>query len=236
MISHAGRLQGRSPPDVSVRLGQLLSRIAGRIQLGFCSKSTRYGLRRDLDAPLEKPSAKIPISLRALVDADIPLLLPADNNGKLDRGERIEIAWRRAFIDKGAEGGFVAVDLRNNTPCYMQWLLSPADNAFIRRLGGFPLLHDHEALLENAYTPPAYRGLGIMSAAMALIAERAKDLGVRHVLTFVGEENIASLKGCQRAGFYPHMLHHRLQMGFGVIKHDEFETMPEADPRRNVRF
>jgi RimJ/RimL family protein N-acetyltransferase len=235
MTSYVGGLQVRSRPQVSVRFGQLQSRIAGRIQLGFWSKSTRYGLRRDLSLPLEKPTAKIPISVRALVTDDLPLLLPTGNAGQ-DGRERREIAWRRAFIDKGAEGGFVAVDLRNNTPCYMQWLLSPENNGFIQGIGGFPPLERDEALLENAYTPSAYRGLGIMSEAMALIAERAIDLGVRHVLTFVGQQNIASLKGCQRAGFYPHLLHHRVQVGFGLIKLDKFETLSKTDPRRTKRF
>ena len=40
-----------------------------------------------------------------------------------------------------------------------------------------------------------------MSTAMASIAERGTDLGARWVLTFVGTENTASLKGCARAGF-----------------------------------
>jgi RimJ/RimL family protein N-acetyltransferase len=83
----------------------------------------------------------------------------------------------------------------------VQWLLGVRDNDFIARLGGFPALEADQALLENAYTPPAFRGLGIMPAAMAAIAEHASELGARYVLTFVDQHNIASLKGCQRAGF-----------------------------------
>ena len=82
---------------------------------------------------------------------------------------------------------------------HVQWLLSPRDNGFIEKLGGFPPLAEGEALLENAYTPPAFRGLGVMAAAMAQIAERASDFGGRKVLTFVATDNVASLKGCQRA-------------------------------------
>jgi GNAT superfamily N-acetyltransferase len=142
-----------------------------------------------------------------------------------DLAERLEPAWRLAFIDKGARGGFVAIDSRSDTPCYVQWLFGPRDNDFIQKLGGFPVLSAHEALLENAYTPPPYRGLGIMSVAMARIAERASEFGARHVLTFVGEQNIASLKGCQRAGFHPHMLHHRTSF-----------QLPDGDPRRTAKF
>ena len=108
----------------------------------------------------------------------------------------------------------------------MQWLFGYSDNAFIRQLGGFPELAQNEALLENAYTPAKYRGLGIMSAAMAQIAERATDFGARYVITFVNEDNVASLKGCQRSGFAPHLLHHRKQMLFGLLRRDRFEELP----------
>jgi RimJ/RimL family protein N-acetyltransferase len=75
-----------------------------------------------------------------------------------------------------------------------------------------------------------------MAAAMAQIAERARDFGARKVLTFVATDNIASLKGCQRAGFHPHLLHRRTRLGFGLFTRDHFETLPEGDPRRSVKF
>ena len=40
-----------------------------------------------------------------------------------------------------------------------------------------------------------------MSAAMSLIAEQGRSVGARYVITFVGVDNTASLKGCYRAGF-----------------------------------
>ena len=143
---------------------------------------------------------------------------------------------RRNFLAKGAHNGFVAIDQRNGAPCYVQWLFGARDNAFVSQLKGFPVLAPHQALLENAYTPPAYRGFGIMSAAMALIAERAADIGARHVLTFVGLDNIASLKGCQRAGFNPLILHRATRLGFGMIRRDRFEELPQGDPRRTAKF
>jgi RimJ/RimL family protein N-acetyltransferase len=221
--------------DRAAQIKQLRTRIAGKLRLGLYSRSMRYGLRRDLRSPLAAPSAKIPISVRPLVEDDIPVLLPIDDTGA-DSQDQLEIAWRRAFLGKGAKGCFVAVDQRNGTPCYMQWLMGSSENSFIRRLHGFPELGQDEALLENAYTPATYRGLGIMSAAMALIAERAADFGARYVLTFVEEHNIASLKGCERAGFYPHMLHHRDDVVFGLLKWDRFETLRDGDPRRDFRF
>jgi len=56
------------------------------------------------------------------------------------------------------------------------------------------------------------------------------------VLTFVGLDNIASLKGCQRAGFNPAMLHHSLRFGFGIMRTDRFEPLADNDPRRTAKF
>jgi RimJ/RimL family protein N-acetyltransferase len=214
-------------------LSQLGIRISGRVGLGVYRRSLRYGLCRDLHTTIQNPTAKIPIAIRPMLPADLPLLLsPEQPNGR----ERLEATRRRAFADRRPTGCFVAVDQRDGTPCYMQWLLGPADNPFIRQMGGFPDLHDHEALLENAYTPIAYRGLGIMSAAMALLAEKADTFGADHVLTFVEHDNVASLKGCQKAGFFPHLLQCRLQIGYGLFARDRFELLAENDPRRTLSF
>ena len=145
----------------------------------------------------------------------------------------MEVQWRRIFVDKvGFAEGFVAIDERDGQPAYMQWLFSHRENDKVEQLGGFPSLGSDEALLESAYTPPSHRGLGIMSAAMALFAEKAADVDARYVHTFVGVENIPSLKGCRRAGFDPHLLHTRRFRLFGLLKDDAFDVMAEADPRR----
>ena len=223
-------------PDASSalrdRLTQMQARVSGRLKLGLHAKFTRYGLRRDLAVPITNPSAKIPIAVRPLQqDTDLGPLFSFD--GSHDPAEKLEVAWRRAFVDKGARGGFVAVDQRSGTPCFVQWLFGSQNNDFIQRLGGFPVLSPQEALLENAYTPPGYRGFGIMSAAMALIAERATEIGARHVLTFVDQYNIASLKGCQRAGFHPQRLHHRTRLGFGLIQLGSFRHAARRRPEAN---
>ena len=151
--------------------------------------------------------------------------------------DRIEVAWRTRFAEKfGLDGGHVAVDERSGQPCYMQWLLGPERNEAIARLKSFPRLAAGEALLENAYTPARHRGLGIMSAAMARIAERAAGIGAQHVLTFVGKDNPASLKGCRRAGFAPYLVHTRQDVLFGLLRSDSFEPMADEDPRRDWRL
>jgi len=217
------------------RLTEFGTRLAGRWRLGLVAKLERYGLLRDLAQNFAAPAAKIPLAVRPLDERDLPALF-GHVGAATELAERLEVAWRHAFIEKGARGGFVAIDERSNSPCYVQWVLSARDNDFIKKLGGFPPLAADEALLENAYTPPAYRGLGIMPAAMARIAERASDFGARKVVTFVATDNIASLKGCQRAGFHPYLLHRRSRLGFGLLTRDRFEAFSEIDPRRSLKF
>jgi RimJ/RimL family protein N-acetyltransferase len=225
----------RSASDLAERLAQLQIRIIGRLRLGLHFESTRFGLCRDLERPLQRPTAKIPISVRPLIEEDLPALLAVDDT-MADPRDRYETAWRRAFAARRLKGGYVAVDQRDGTPCYVQWLFGSVDNDFVSKLGGFPKLAVDEALLENAFTPARYRGMGIMSAAMALIAERADDIGARHVLTFVEQDNIASLKGCQRAGFFPDLLHRQVRLGFGVFRRDSFSKLANDDPRRTKKF
>jgi RimJ/RimL family protein N-acetyltransferase len=179
------------------------------------------------------PKARIPLAIRPLTDADVPVLFPQDQS-HLDANERLELSWRKSFLDSGISRCFVAMDERNGEPCYFQWLIGPEENARLAPLKLFPRLAPDEALLENAYTPVHYRGKGVMPAAMARIAERARDAGLRYVVTFVGQENTPSLKGCIKAGFYPSLLRHQTHWGFDTGRIVDFEPMTATDPRRNA--
>jgi hypothetical protein len=79
------------------------------------------------------------------------------------------------------------------------------------------------AHLRNAHLADGRAGSRDVSG-LTSIAERAADLGARYVPTFVDERNVPALKACERSGFHPHMLHHRTQMCFGLIRRDRFEA------------
>lgn len=164
------------------------------------SSTVSLGLQRDLDVPFTAPAAAIPISVRPARDGEIASMLAIPNHG-LTSDELLE---RLSLLESGIPTAYVAVT-EDEEPCYMQWLMTSTDNDRIQALfnGSFPRLAGDEALLECAYTPPAFRGLKIMPAAMARIAERARDFGASRVMTFVVPDNIPSLKGCERSGFKP---------------------------------
>jgi len=168
------------------------------------SESLSFGLQRDLKNNFEPPKAKINISIRHLKNEDIDSLL---DNRTHNPAEDRAISDQRGIVDAGIPGCFVAVT-DDNKPCYMQWLISSEHNDMVAGhfKGLFPTLNKPEALLEGAYTPPSFRGMGIMPAAMAQIAKEANGINATLVNTFVDINNIASLKGCRRAGFAPYVL------------------------------
>jgi GNAT superfamily N-acetyltransferase len=176
--------------------GELLHRVRQRLS----SRGISYGLRRDLARPFPVPPAKIDLTIRPLGPQDDLSALQTDMelSGKAALTRRYE----RRLLASGLPTCWAAFT-PDGKPCYLQWLIAAKDNDRIRGLWGnaFPTLGPDEALLEAAYTPEAYRGLGIMASAMARIAERAQDFGARYVITFVSDQNIPSLKGCRKAGF-----------------------------------
>ena len=120
--------------------------------------------------PWPRPVAKIPISVRPMVREDLATLLapPPDSAAK----EQLEVVWRKEYV-----AHHLARLGRRRRPRRLALLRAvvagPTENAFIAGQHTFPALEPDQALLENAYTAVSHRGLGIMSAAMAAIAEQA---------------------------------------------------------------
>jgi len=168
------------------------------------SETFAFGLRRDLDVPFEHPTAKIPLTVRPLQPGDDLSILDVDTLGGGASDVMFERLSQRRLINSKLPTCWVAI-APDGKVCYMQWLVAPRDNHRIRAQWDdlFPQLAPGEALLEGAFTGDAYRGQGIMAHAMSRIAVAAREFGARWVLTYVGINNIPSLKGCKKAGFAP---------------------------------
>jgi GNAT superfamily N-acetyltransferase len=195
------------------------------VKLRFSSDAIHYGLRRDVTVPFAAPPAKIEVVVRPLTPQDdLSFLDPEpglpEEVARTRRGQRHLVAAQLPVC-------WVAVDAAGKI-AYMQWLVTPKHNSRIREVWGssFPQLQPDEALLEGAYTPEAYRGQGIMPHAMARIAESAQAMGARWVITFVGDDNVASLKGCKKAGFSPYL--HRRQSWRLFRRQAVFTPLPEG--------
>ena len=190
------------------------------------SDSASVGLRRDLRAPCLAPGAQRPFQVRPLTPGDELAWLDVREPGLSDEQVYARLGQAR-LLRSGIQTCHVAVE-PDGTACYMQWLILSNQNDQVRAFFGnlYPRLAPDEALLEGAYTPEAYRGQGIMAAAMAQIAERAGEFGARWVVTFVDESNVASLKGCARAGFVPFLRRHE---AFRLFRRRvSFTPLPQA--------
>ena len=168
------------------------------------SDSISIGLRRDLTIQFTGPTAKIPLKVRPLAPSDD--LSALDSSPGLSADEPFWRLGQRRLLGSGLQTCYVAI-APDGKPCYMQWVIPASQNERLKAFFGnlYPVLGPEEALLEGAYTPEAYRGKGIMGAAMAEVATRAAEHGARWVITFVDRENEASFKGCIRAGFAPYL-------------------------------
>lgn len=169
------------------------------------SDTVALGLRRDLTVPFKAPPAKLPLLVRPLEPADDLSMLNVDMADVAPDLVPARLAQRR-LVEANIPTCWVAI-APDGKVCYMQWLIAPRENDRILAQWSdlFPQLSPDEALLEGAYTDAAYRGQGIMPHAMARIAEQAQAFGARWVNTFVGVGNVASLKGCKKAGFVPYV-------------------------------
>lgn len=192
------------------------------------SDMTHLGLRRDLSVVFKAPEAKIPLKVRPIDQQDSLSFIDINKPG-ISPSAACERLYQMNTLKAKIGTCYFALD-HNDQPCYMQWLITSNENDKIRSFYGgiFPRLDEDEALLEGAYTADDYRGKGVMASAMAQIAERAKEVGARRVITFVGERNIASLKGCKKAGFVPYLKRREKCRLFR--RKITFSALPEGTP------
>jgi GNAT superfamily N-acetyltransferase len=179
------------------------------------SDEVSYILRRDLAMPLTRRlTPKIPITVRPLAPGDVPMILE-------------ERPRRLPALSANIPTCYVAVT-DDGSICYMQWLVGAEHQDRIRPFfkGELRVFHSDTVLLEFAYTFQRFRGLGIMAAAMAQIAERGGELGARWAITYVQSDNVASLKGCSNAGFRPYM--RRYERWRGMRLTERFEALPSG--------
>ena len=190
-------MRGASSISELRRLGTLT---AAQIALRQLFSTRRFlGLRCPLDHEPQVPTAKIPVSMlprNAEFDGFLRELEEVQGGASLDA------FVRQRMLASGIETLYVTQD-ENGAPVYGQWLVTHASLPTLDRFspGRYPRLATDEALVEGAYTFARFRGLGVMAAGMAQLLVRARETGARAVFTYVGDDNVPSLRGCARVGF-----------------------------------
>ncbi len=210
MDSYLGRAQRLFLVIRRGKFGALARELAKRAY----SNKESYLLRRDLNVPFHAPEPKQPIEIRPIRDSDIPEILRA-------RPGRLLIL--RANIPTC----YLAVTASGEI-AYMQWLIARSDLDRFKPFfdGELKDLTEDEVLLEFAYTFEGFRGQKIMGAAMAAIAEKGLLSGARFAITFVQKDNLAALKGCAAAGFFPYMV--RVEKWRAFSFNESFTNLPNG--------
>ena len=195
-----------------IKKGELKFMIKG-ISKRIFSKTEAFGLKRDLTIEFTVPKSKIDLLIRPYTHIDKDhFSADLQNDG---------------LIEKAIATCYVATTSQN-VPCYRQWLMGSKQNIKIKEFWGqsFPMLQDNEALIESVFTIPEYRGQGIMPSALDKIAKEIKDSDIRFLMLFVEIDNVASLKGCHRAGFSPYVL--RTEKWFFMKRKITFEDVSKT--------
>ena len=223
-----------------MRQGQAATLLA-QIRKQAMSDELCYGFRRDLAEAFNPPPSLIPIRLRPFETRDRQRLFGftdkfgftgftnkfgQDGKAMLDRLRRL------SYLDAGMPTPYVAVT-DDDTPCFIQWLITPGSNAFIGSYfnGYFPRLAEDEVMVEGVFIPEHYRGKRIMAAAMSRLARKGAELGARFATTYTQSTDLPTINGCLAAGFRPHSK--RVTKWRRFAREVQFSPLT-ADERREV--
>jgi len=155
------------------------------------SEELAFGFKKDLSIPGQKPRALKKISTRVFNSGDE--LYFSDNSN-----DRLIFEFQTCYV------GIIEEDI----PCSRLWLIDASQNEKLKNIWGdnFPPLNSDEVLLENVFTRPKYRGLGIMPSFLYQIAEKGKAQGAKYAITFGSVNNTNTSRSFHYAGFHPYVL------------------------------
>ncbi len=190
-----------------VRYAVLLARVGGpkvffrQLKRQVYSRATFIGLEKNLNTKCAPVPCRVEYALQLASEKDMDEVVQKAKTESKESAH--ELVQRRWFYESGFLNCYVARTIDTGELCYMVWLISLVDRALVK--SGFrdmlPRLKEDEILMENSYTFEKHRGNRIMPSAMAEWSEMARSNGFKRVITYVRQDNIASLRGCERAGF-----------------------------------
>ena len=172
----------RRDPDSTV------AKVARRVW----SSEDSFGLACPLGDLPEPRAAKIPVKMERQD------LARFEQEHDLSQEEE----YIRTWCQEGVSTLYAALD-PHGEPIYLQWLLTPGDEAALHRAapGLFPDLEPDETMVEGAYTFSNFRGQGVMGDGMHQLLELAQETGATRCLTYVPFDKVGALRGCHKVGF-----------------------------------
>lgn len=146
------------------------------------------------------PRAIIPLQLKIINNSDleaITKMIPM-----LDFSSRKELVVRLLFYKAGFRNCYVSKTPEGKIAC-IQWLIYPSENEVINRhfRNRFYPLKKNQVMIENIFTFPKFRGMGVMSKATAEVMAIAREAGYENAITYVKKESLGALNLFMGLGF-----------------------------------
>jgi len=175
--------------------------IADTLRMRAWSESREFGLACEAASAPAARKAKVPVVMQPM-DGQAGLAHFAAELDRVNGEEHRDVHNRVRMCANGVRTLYISLDPEGEA-IYAQWLVAPGEEAPLQETvpNQFPTLPEGEWLVEGAYTFTAFRRMGAMGDGMHQLLMAARDAGGRRVITYVGEENLASLRGCANAGF-----------------------------------
>ncbi len=173
-----------------------------------------FGLRCDLERLPPRRPAALPL---IMTPRDCATFDGLDQElSRTSGAEYLEVLLRVWLCEADIRELFVA-DGPDGQPAYCQWLVTQPDQWRLHEHapGHWPVLHADEVLVEGAYTFLGYRRRGALADGMWQLLARARAEGARAAITYVADDNRASLRGCAGVGFeLDHVRRNDRRLGF----------------------
>jgi hypothetical protein len=175
-----------------------------------------FGLRCDLKSLPPIRPAKMPVKMEPNGEA---LFSGFEEELRQARGlDYLDVFQRRRICRAGVKTAYVTLG-PDGSPAYVQWLIRAQDQQHLHAYQPkrYPVLASDEVLLEGAYTFTRFRRTGVMADGMGQLLRIAQAEGVRAAYTYVGADNVGSLRGCANVGFVlDHVRRNTRRLGYRI--------------------
>jgi GNAT superfamily N-acetyltransferase len=202
-----------------IRCAILLLRVGGlkvflhQLRRQLYNRDAFTRLEKNLEDSIRTPcGVKYSLSLATKEDMQ-EVLQRVKTEGNNSARELVQRNW---FYECGFHNCYIARVNDSGEICHLAWLVFPDEESIVEQdlKERLPALKREQCLLENAYTFTTYRGRGLMSSVIVQLSEMARSRGCKRMIAYVREDNLASLKACETAGFKKYDEEHELKLLF----------------------
>lgn len=159
-----------------------------------------YILQRGLEGIKDNENKRNKFVLQKATDDDINKII--DSVNLYDDYSRKEIIIRLLFYKSGFKNCYIVKSMEGDI-AYIQWLIYPMENEIIRKCykNRYYELREKQVMVENVFTYPKYRGLGLMQDVTNELLRIAGNQGYRHVIIYVRSDLIDVINDRIKNGF-----------------------------------